>query len=94
MEDKVAVKRAQLANAAEGGSLSNEQKFRGDIEALQNRIAGYKPSVVDISSSADKQFAADLVNLEVLVGETRSTEIRRLGGILLRAMRYLEQNHK
>lgn len=94
MEDKVAVKRSQLATAATGGSLSNEQKFRADIEALQDRIAGYKPSVVDISSSADRQFDADLVNLEALAGETRSAEVRRLASIMLRSLRYLENSLK
>lgn len=89
--DQVAVKRAQLQQAAEGGSLSNEKKFREDIERIQGNIPAYKPSVIDISSSEERQFAADMVNLEALFGETRDAEKARIIGILLRSFRFLNR---
>jgi hypothetical protein len=87
--DQVAVKREQLRRAAEGGSLNNELQFRAEIERLQGNIPEYKPSVVDISSSAERQFAADIVNLKALLGETKDPEIARLGKILVRALTFL-----
>lgn len=89
--DQVAVKRAQLKQAAEGGSLSNEAKFRADIERIQGNIPEYKPSVLDISSSEERQFAADMVNLEAMFAETKSLYDQRLAGILLRSLRFLNR---
>lgn len=91
LADHIAVKRVQLKQAAEGGSLSNEKKFREDIERIQGNIPAYKPSVIDISSSEERQFAADMVNLEALFGEARSPEVQRLSGIMLRSFRFLNR---
>jgi hypothetical protein len=89
--DKVAVSRERLKQAAEGGSLSNEAKFREEIKRLQGNIRDYTPSVIDISSSEERQFAADLVNLEALFTETTDAELGRLCGILLRSLRFLNR---
>lgn len=60
MIDEVAVKQELLKRANSQGSLSNEAEFRASIERLQGGIADHRPSVVDISSSAEKRFSLDV----------------------------------
>ena len=88
--DEVAVSREKLRLAAEGGSLSNEAKLRADIEEFQQRNRGYKPSIVDASSAAEKIFAADLVKLRYLEKETTNHETRQLVQILIRMLVFLD----
>jgi hypothetical protein len=88
--DEVAVKKEKLRLAAEGGSLSNEQKFRKDLEEFQHRGLDRRPSVIDISSSAERAFQADVVKLKYIEKETTNHEIRQLTQIIIRALNYLD----
>ena len=87
--DEVAVKKEKLRLAAEGGSLSNEQKFRKDLEEFQHRGADRRPSVLKVSSPADDIFQADVLKLRFLEKETTNHEVRQLTQILIRALTYL-----
>lgn len=89
--DEVAVKREKLRQAAEGGSLSNESKLRRDIEEFQHRGQDFKPSIIDISSPAEKAFQLDLNKLRFLEKETTNVEVRQLTQIMARALSYLSR---
>lgn len=89
--DNVAVSREKLRLAAEGGSLSNEQKLRKDIEEFQHRGKDFHTSVVNVSSPAEDIFQADVVKLRYLEKETTNSEVRQLTQILIRALSYLGQ---
>ena len=89
--DNVAVSKEKLRLAAEGGSLSNEVKFRKDLEEFQHRGADRRPGIVNISSPAEDIFQADVVKLKYLEKETTNPEIRQLTQILQRALSYLGQ---
>ncbi len=91
MIDEIAVKREKLRLAADGGSLSNEAKLRKDIEEFQHRGRDFSPSIVDISSPAEKGFREDINKLRFLEKETTSSEVRQLSQILIRALPYLGQ---
>jgi len=87
----VAVKREKLKRAIEGGSLSNESKLRQDIEEFQKRGRDFSPSVIDISSPAEKGFREDVNKLRFMERETTNSEVRQLSQILIRALGYLGQ---
>lgn len=87
--DEVAVKREKLRLAAEGGSLSNEQKLRKDLEEFQHRGRDWSPGVIDVSSPNEKIFQADITKLKIMEKETTNREFRELSQILIRALSYL-----
>jgi hypothetical protein len=85
----IAVKHEKLRRAAEGGSLSNEQKFRRDLEEFQKRGKDFSPSVIDVSSPAERGFREDVNKLRFMERETTNSEVRQLAQILIRALDYL-----
>jgi hypothetical protein len=87
--DDVAVKKEKLRLAAEGGSLSNEGKLRGEIERFQQRGIDFKVSIVDDSTPAQKTFREDINKLLFLERETTNHEVRQITQILIRALTYL-----
>ena len=87
----VAVKHEKLRQAAEGGSLSNEQKFRKDLEEFQSRGASRTPQTLRVSSPAEDIFQGDVAKLRFMERETTSSEVRQLTQILQRALTYLGQ---
>lgn len=91
MIDEVAAKQALLKRAAESGSLSNENAFRESIERFQEGVREHVPLIVDISSSAEKRFVLDMVNLEALSKESQDPQMRRIAEITLRSLRFLSR---
>ena len=91
MVDEVAVKQAQLKLANSSGSLSNEEAFRESIAKFQGNIRDHVPLVVDISSSAEKRFALDMINLEALARETQDPQMARIAEIVARSLRFLSR---
>ena len=91
MVDEVAVKQALLKRANSQGSLSNEEAFRRSIEEFQGGIRDHVPLVVDISSSAEKRFALDMLNLEALARETQDPQMARIAEIVARSLRFLSR---
>lgn len=89
MIDQVAEKQALLKRANSEGSLSNEQAFRNSIAKFQDGVREHSPSVIDISTSAEKRFTADLANLEALLTETQDPEIRRICVAVIRSLEFL-----
>jgi hypothetical protein len=87
--DQVAVSREKLRLANEGGSLSNEQKFRKDLEEFQHRGADRRPEILKVSSPAEDIFQADITKLKFLERETTNHEFRQVAQILIRALEYL-----
>jgi len=87
--DRVAENRALLEIAAKEGSLNNEDVFRDKLEKFQNRFREHKPSVIDVSTDAEKQFREDLEVLNALASLTADREVRRLCLATLRALQFL-----
>lgn len=89
--DRVAERRALLDIANEEGSLNNESKLRSEIERFQNRYRENKPSIIDMSTDAQKLFREDLEVLHALGSLTQDREVKRLCLSNLRAFQYLYQ---
>jgi predicted RecB family endonuclease len=87
--DQVAERQALLDIANREGTLNNEQIFRKKLEAFQNRFREQKPSVVDVSTDAEKQFREDLEVIQALATLTVDREVARLCYAVGRALRYL-----
>ena len=87
--DRVAESQALLAIANREGTLNNEQAFRNSLEAFQNRFRESRPSVVDVSTDADKIFRADLESINALSQLSVDREVKRLCAIMVRCLQYL-----
>lgn len=87
--DKVSERRALLEIAHTDGSLNNEQKFRNELERFQNRFQENRPSVIDVSSDADKLFRADIEAILALAELSMDREIKSLCFKIARALQYL-----
>jgi hypothetical protein len=81
--------RALLDIANKEGSFNNEQDFRNKLEAFQNRFRESRPSVVDVSTDADKIFKADLESISALSHLSADREIKRLCATFVRCLTYL-----
>lgn len=87
--DRVAESRAMLDIANKEGTLNNEQDFRNKLEAFQNRFRESRPSVVDVSTDAERIFRSDLESIHALANLTVDREVSRLCMIVLRCLSYL-----
>jgi|HubBroStandDraft_1064217.scaffolds.fasta_scaffold197690_3 hypothetical protein len=87
--DRVAESRAMLDIANKEGSFNNEQDLRSKIEAFQNRFRESRPSVVDVSTDAEKVFRADLESIHALASLTVDREVSRLCMAVVRCLQYL-----
>lgn len=87
--DRVAEQQTMLDIANREGTLNNEQLFRNKLEAFQNRFRESKPSVIDVSTDADKNFRNDLAAIEALAELTVDREISRLCRAFIRCLSYL-----
>jgi len=87
--DKAAEYQTLLDIANREGSLNNEGVYRAKLEAFQNRFREQRPSVVDISTDAQKQFAEDLEVITALGTLSADREIKRLCGAIARCFEYL-----
>jgi hypothetical protein len=87
--DRVAESRALLDIANKEGSFNNEADFRNKLEAFQNRFRESRPSVVDVSTDADKIFRADLESIHALASLTVDREVSRLCAAVVRCLAYL-----
>lgn len=87
--DDVSAKQEQLKRANATGSLNNEQAFRATIERFQEGVREHTPSVIEISTSAERVFEADMTNLADLAKRTRDLEIKRMANILHRSLAFL-----
>jgi hypothetical protein len=87
--DRVAESRALLDIAAREGSLNNEEVFRDKLEKFQNRFREYRPSVIDVSTDAEKLFREDLEVINALAALTADREVRRLCLAILRSLQFL-----
>lgn len=89
--DKVSEKMALVDIANREGSLNHEQELRQQFEKFQNRFREHKPSVIDVSTDAQKLFREDLEVINALASLTVDREVRRLCLATLRALQYLNQ---
>lgn len=89
--DKVAESRAMLDIANREGSLNNEELLRSNIERFQNRFREHKPSVIDVSTDAEKLFREDLEVINALASLTVDREVRRLCLAVLRSLLFLRR---
>jgi hypothetical protein len=87
--DKAAEKLALLDIAYHEGSLNNESKLRAEIEKFQNRFRESRPSVIDVSTDAEKQFREDLEVIQATATLTADREIRRLCLAVLRCIQFI-----
>jgi hypothetical protein len=87
--DQVAENRSLLDIANKEGSLNNEEVFRDKLEKFQNRFREHRPSVIDVSTDAEKQFREDLEVINALASLTVDREVRRLCLAVLRSLRFL-----
>lgn len=87
--DRVAESRALLDIANKEGSLNNEELFRDKLEQFQNRFREHKPSVIDVSTDAERQFREDLEVINALGNLTVDREVRRLCLATLRSLQFL-----
>jgi mannitol-1-phosphate/altronate dehydrogenase len=87
--DKVAESQTLLDIANREGSLNNENTFRDKLERFQNRFREHRPSVIDISTDAEKQFREDLEVINALGSLTADREVRRLCLAVSRALQFL-----
>lgn len=86
--------RALLDIANKEGSFNNEQDFRNKLEAFQNRFRESRPSVVDVSTDAEKIYRADLESLSALSHLSADREIKRLCATVVRCLAYLSHRQK
>lgn len=87
--DRVAESQALLDIANREGTLNNEQTFRNKLEAFQNRFRESRPSVVDVSTDAERIFRADLESIHSLASLTVDREVSRLCLAVVRCLQYL-----
>lgn len=87
--DRVAENMALLEIANKEGSLNNEDVFRNKLERFQNRFREHKPSVIDVSTDAEKLFREDLEVINAIASMTADREVRRLSLALLRCIQFL-----
>lgn len=85
----MAENRALLDIANKEGTLNNEKDFRNKLEAFQNRFRESRPSVVDVSTDAEKIFKADLESISALSHLSADREIKRLCATMVRCLTYL-----
>lgn len=71
------------------GTLNNEQDFRNKLEAFQNRFRESRPSVVDVSTDAEKIFRSDIESIHALASLTVDREVSRLCLAMVRCLQYL-----
>lgn len=89
--DKVAESMAMLDIANREGSLNNEETFRGKLEKFQNRFREHRPSVIDVSTDAERLFREDLEVINALANLTVDREVRRLCLAVLRSLQFLSR---
>ncbi len=87
--DRVAESRALLDIANKEGSLNNEDLFRKKLEGFQNRFRESRPSVIDVSTDAEKVFHEDLEVINAISTLTVDREVKRLGLAVLRCLQFL-----
>lgn len=87
--DRVAENMALLEIANKEGSLNNEDVFRNKLERFQNRFREHKPSVIDVSTDAEKLFREDLEVINAIASMTADREVKRLSLALLRCITFL-----
>jgi hypothetical protein len=92
--DKVAYQQTLLDQANKKGTLNNEANFRNELEKFQSRFKEQKPSVIDISTDAQRQFREDMEVISALGALTMDREVRRLCMALTRVLSYLERQMK
>jgi len=87
--DKVAENRSLLDIANKEGSLNNEELFRDKLEKFQNRFREYRPSVIDISTDAERLFREDMEVINALATLTADREVKRLCLAISRCLGFL-----
>jgi hypothetical protein len=87
--DKVAENQSLLDIANREGTLNNEQIFRNKLEQFQNRFRESRPSVVDVSTDAERIFRSDMESIHALASLTVDREVSRLCMAVLRCLQYL-----
>ena len=87
--DKVAESQTLLDIANREGSLNHEDVFRTKLEKFQNRFREHRPSVIDISTDAEKQFHEDIEVINALGSLTADREVKRLCLAVSRALQFL-----
>lgn len=92
--DRVAERMALTDIANKEGTLNNEADFRNKLEAFQNRFRESRPSVVDVSTDAEKIFRADLESIHALASLTVDREVSRLCSTVLRCLQYLAHQQR
>lgn len=94
MIDHVAEKQAMLKRANSEGSLSNEKAFRESLERFQGGIADHRPSVIDVSSSAERQFGMDIALLDYHAENNLDPSLRQICEALARIASFLARQEK
>lgn len=87
--DKVAESQTLLDIANREGSLNHEDVFRNKLELFQNRFKEKKPSVIDVSTDAERLFREDIEVIAALATLTADREVRRLCMAVLRCLQFL-----
>lgn len=87
--DKVAESQTLLDIANREGSLNHEDIFRNKLELFQNRFKEKKPSVIDISTDAERLFREDIEVISALATLTADREVKRLCMAVLRCLLFL-----
>lgn len=89
--DRAAERLSQIEIANREGTLNNEQAFRNKIEQFQDRFREKRPSVIDVSTDAEKLFHADLESILALAELSVDREIKNLCFKIVRALQYLDR---
>jgi hypothetical protein len=87
--DEVSRKQALLDTANREGSINHVDIFRAELEKFQNRYRENKPSIIDVSTDAEKLFREDIEVLSALGSLTADREMRRLCLAVVRALMFL-----
>ena len=87
--DDVSRKRALLEIASREGSINAVDTFRAELEKFQNRYRENKPSIIDVSTDAEKLFREDIEVISALGSLTADREVKRLCMALVRALMFL-----
>lgn len=92
--DEVAEKQIRLDIANREGSVNHEDIFRNKLEAFQQRYRENRPSIIDVSTDAEKLFREDLEVINALGKLTTDREVRRLCLAVLRALQFLAKRQE
>lgn len=87
--DEVSRKQSLLDVANREGSINHVDVFRAELEKFQNRYRENKPSIIDVSTDAEKLFREDLEVINALGSLTQDREVRRLCMAVVRALQFL-----